>query len=206
MKDLSECKIKEFDDIFISTKDSQGYKNAVLAIKYVLFNDDSVFNGKTPISNKYLYISSKNDARKKAITMQQDDLAHILIKYCMASFGLRGKDFNITNEEFVVDQKRIDRLEISPYEMIEAVSFAAIGDLYTAYSFLYSNKKLLCSLVEYMIEERYVSELKELIDNFNGIIDNKDISTDTRYAFYDAYNSLDENFSEIKRNNPEYSK
>ena len=57
-----------------------------------------------------------------------------------------------------------------------------------------------------MIEERYVSEFKELIDNFSGIIDNKDISTDIRYAFYDAYNSLDENFSEIKRNNPEYIK
>lgn len=206
MRDLSECKIKDFDDIFYATKDSQGYKNAVLAIKYVLFDDDSVFNGKTPESNKYLYISSKNNARKKALVLQQDDLAHILIKYCMASFGLRGKDFNITNEEFLVDQKRIDRLEISAYEMIEAVSFAAIGDLYTAYSFLYSNKKLLCSLVEYMIEERYVSEFKELIDNFSGIIDNKDISTDIRYAFYDAYNSLDENFSEIKRNNPEYIK
>lgn len=206
MRDLSECKIKDFDDIFYATKDSQGYKNAVLAIKYVLFDDDSVFNGKTPESNKYLYISSKNNARKKALVLQQDDLAHILIKYCMASFGLRGKDFNITNEEFLVDQKRIDRLEISAYEMIEAVSFAAIGDLYTAYSFLYSNKKLLSSLVEYMIEERYVSEFKELIDNFSGIIDNKDISTDIRYAFYDAYNSLDENFSEIKRNNPEYIK
>ena len=206
MRDLSECKIKDFDDIFYATKDSQGYKNAVLAIKYVLFDDDSVFNGKTPESNKYLYISSKNNARKKALVLQQDDLAHILIKYCMASFGLRGKDFNITNEEFLVDQKRIDRLEISAYEMIEAVSFAAIGDLYTAYSFLYSNKKLLCSLVEHMIEERYVSEFKELIDNFSGIIDNKDISTDIRYAFYDAYNSLDENFSEIKRNNPEYIK
>ena len=34
--DLKQCKIKDFDDIFYATKESQGYENAEDAIKYVL--------------------------------------------------------------------------------------------------------------------------------------------------------------------------
>ena len=88
--------------------------------------------------------------------------------------------------------------------MIERVAYAATGDLEVAYEFLFANKTLLCDVVEYMLEERYLSELKDTLDNFNGIIDNNDIKTETRFAFYEAFNNLDENFYEIKRNNPEY--
>ncbi len=206
MRDLSLCRTKDLDDIFYATKESQGFNNAILAIKYVLFDDESVFEGREPEGNKYSYISNRNNARKKAMILQQDDLAHILIKYCMASFGLRGKDFTITEEEFLINQKRIDRLEISAYEMIEQVAYAAMGELYTAYDFLFQNHRLLIDVVEYMLQERYITELKESLDNFSGIIDNKDIPTETRYNFYDAYNNLDDNFAEIKRNNPEYIK
>lgn len=206
MRDLSLCRTKDLDDIFYATKESQGFNNAILAIKYVLFDDESVFEGRKPEGNKYSYISNRNNARKKAMILQQDDLAHILIKYCMASFGLRGKDFTITEEEFLINQKRIDRLEISAYEMIEQVAYAAMGELYTAYDFLFQNHRLLIDVVEYMLQERYITELKESLDNFSGIIDNKDIPTETRYNFYDAYNNLDDNFAEIKRNNPEYIK
>ena len=138
--------------------------------------------------------------------LEEDDLAHILIKYCMASFGLRGNPFNITEDEFILNQKRIDRLEISAYEMIEQVAYAATNELYIAYNYLYSNKKILHDVVDYMLNERYISELKEVLDNFSGIIDNNEISSDERYKFYDAYMNLDENFAEIKRNNPEYIK
>ena len=203
---LSECKIDDFDDIFYATRESQGYENALDAIKYVLFEDESVLDEGEVVENKYLFISSNNNARKKAMLLQQDDLAHILIKYCMASFGLRGVDFNITDDEFTMDRKRIERLDISPYEMIEAVSYAAMGDVYTAYVFLYSNKKLLSSVVEYMIEERYVSELKDALDSFSGIIDNNDIESERRFSFYDAYVTLDDKFAEIKRNNKDYIK
>lgn len=206
MRDLTICKTKDLDDIFYATKDSQGTNNAILAIKYVLFDDETVFKNKKPVPNKFQYISSTNNARKKAMILQKDDLAHIMIKYCMASFGLRNSDFTITEEEFLIDRKRLDRLEITPYEMIERVAYAATGDLNVAYSFLFLNKKLLSEVVEYMLEERYLSELKETLDNFNGIIDNNDIKTEVRYDFYDAYNTLDENFGEIKRNNPEYIK
>lgn len=207
MRDLTICRTQDLDDIYYATKESQGINNALLAIKYVLFDDGSVFDEDTkPIDNKYLYISNINNARKKAMLLQEDDLAHILIKYCMASFGLRGNPFNITEDEFILNQKRINRLEISAYEMIEQVAYAATNELYIAYNYLYSNKKILHDVVDYMLNERYISELKEVLDNFSGIIDNNEISSDERYKFYDAYMNLDENFAEIKRNNPEYIK
>ena len=207
MRDLTICRTQDLDDIYYATKESQGINNALLAIKYVLFNDDSVFDEDTkPIDNKYLYISNINNARKKAMLLQEDDLAHILIKYCMASFGLRGNPFNITEDEFILNQKRINRLEISAYEMIEQVAYAATNELYIAYNYLYSNKNILHDVVDYMLNERYISELKEVLDNFSGIINNNEISSDERYKFYDAYMNLDENFAEIKRNNPEYIK
>lgn len=206
MRDLKLCRTQDLDDIFYATKDSQGTNNAILAIKYVLFDDETVFKDKKPVPNKFQYISSTNNARKKAMILQKDDLAHIMIKYCMASFGLRNSDFTITDEEFLIDRKRIDRLEITPYEMIEKVAYAATGDVELAYSFLFANKSILSDVVEYMIEERFFSELKDSLDNYSGIIDNNDIKTEVRFAFYEAYNNLDDSFADIKRNNPEYIK
>ena len=205
--DLTKCKIQDFDDIVLATKESQGYDNCEAAIKYVLFDDDSVFPEDAKInSNKYLYISSSNGARKKAMMMQEDDLAHIMVKYCMQSFGLRCKDFNISEDELLLNQKRIDRLEISPYEMIEQVAYLAMNNVYLAYEYLFANKKILSSVVSYMMQERYISDIKDILDNFSGIVNNNDISTETRYSFYDAYMNLDNSFAEIKRNNPEYIK
>ena len=206
MKELKTCPIDYLDDIFYATKESQGTENAFMAIKYVLFNDETGFEGNKPDDNKYLYISSANNARKKAMILQDDDLAHILIKYCMASFGLRASSFTITDDEFLANQKRIDYLDISAYEMIEQVTYAATNEVYTAYNYLFSNHSLLLSVVDYMLNERYVANLKELLDDFNGIINNNDMPSNTRYAFYNAYISLDENFEEIKRNNPDYIK
>ena len=206
MRDLRTCRVQDIDDIFFATKESQGFNNAMYAIRYVLFDDESVFEGREHSANKYSYISTRNNARKKAMILQQDDLAHILIKYCMASFGLRGKDFTITEEDFLLNQKRVDRLEISAYEMIEQVAYAAMGEIYNAYDFLFSNHDLLIEVVIYMLEERYITNLRDELDNFEGIIENNDMDKDTRYKFYDAYNNLDDNFAELKRNNPEYIK
>ena len=206
MRDLKSCRVTDLDDIFYATKESQGTNNALMAIKYVLFDDNTVFKDTKPDENKFLYISSSNNARKKAMILQRDDLAHILIKYCMQSFGLRGKDFNVTDDEFILNQKRIDKLDLGAYEMIEQVAYAAMGDIYKAYEFLFANHRLLIDVVDYMLNERYISELKDTLDNFSGIIDNNEISTETRYSFYDAYNNLDDNFSELKRNNPDYIK
>ncbi len=204
MNSLKLCRIEDFDDIFYATKESQGYENALSAIKYVLFDDDSMFKDRTPDSNKYIYISNMNNARRKAMLMQKADLGQIMIKYCMASFGLREKDFTITEDEFLVDRKRIDRLELSAYEMIEAVAYAAIGDVELAYNFLFHNKKLLSEVVQNMIEDRYISNLKETLDDFSGIINCDEMDNDLKYSFYDTYIHLDNTFEEIKRNDINY--
>ncbi len=207
MKDLKTCPVKILDDIYYATKDSQGTQNAISACKYVLFDDESVFDeNDKPDENKYIYISNTNNARKKAMLLQTADLAHILVKYCMASFGLRGKAFTVTDDEILLNQKRIERLDITAYEMIEQVAYLAVGEVYNAYNYLFSNKKLLIDVVDYMLNERYVADLKEMLDNFSGIIDNNDILTENRYAFYDAYQNIDTNFEEIKRNDKDYIK
>ncbi len=204
--DLTENHIKDLDDIFYATKESQGYVNAINSIKYVLFDDDTVFKGREPDSNKYIYISKNKNARKKAMLLQTDDLAQILIKYCLQSFGLKNKKFTITEEDFLIDRKRIARLDLGTSEMVEAVAFASLGDFYVAYDFLYSNHKLLLKVVDSLIEERYINDKREELDNFDGIISNKDMDKETKFLYYKAYIHLDETFSEIKRNNIDYVK
>lgn len=206
MKNLNLCPISEFDDIFYATKESQGFNDALLAIKYVLFDDNSMFVNRKPSANKYLYISKNNNARKKAMLLQRDDLAHILIKYCLASFGLRGKPFTITEQDFIAFRKNILTTDITAYETIELISYATIGDTYLAYNLLFENNKILNDLVEYMIQERYLSNLHEMLDNFNGIINNNEISKEERYKFYETYVNIDNTFAEIKRNNKDYIK
>ena len=55
-----------------------------------------------------------------------------------------------------------------------------------------------------MIEDRYISDLKETIDNFSGIINCDEMDTDLKYTFYDTYIHLDNTFEEIKRNDINY--
>lgn len=199
-------KIKDLDDIFYATKESQGHENALAAIKYVLFDDKSVFENTPPEENKYLYISKENNARKKAMLLQSDDLIHIITKLCMSSFGLRGKDFNISEESFIMDLKRIDRLDIGEYEAIELIAYAATTNINNVYVIFDSNKDIYYGVIDYVLNERYTSNFIDQLDNFSGIIDNNDMKSDERFKFYDAYNNLDEVFQEIKRNNPDYIK
>ena len=199
-------KIKDLDDIFFATKESQGHENALAAIKYVLFDDKSVFENSNIEENKYLYISKENNARKKAMLLQSDDLIHIIVKLCMASFGLRGKDFNITEESFIMDLKRIKRLDIGTYEAIELIAYAATTNIDNVYVIFDSNKEIYYSIIDYILNERYTSNFLDQLDNFSGIIDNNDMKSDERFKFYDAYNNLDDTFAEIKRNNPDYIK
>ena len=199
-------KIKDLDDIFFATKESQGHENALAAIKYVLFDDKSVFENSNIEENKYLYISKENNARKKAMLLQSDDLIHIIVKLCMSSFGLRGKDFNITEESFIMDLKRIERLDIGTYEAIELIAYAATTNIDNVYVIFDSNKEIYYGVIDYILNERYTSNFLEQLDNISGIIDNNDMKSDERVKCYDAYNNLDDTFAEIKRNNPDYIK
>ena len=199
-------RINDLDDIFFATKESQGHENALGAIKYVLFGDTSILEKTPKEEDKYRYISKENNARKKAMLLQSDDLIHIITKLSMASFGLRGKDFNITEESFITDLKRIERLDIGTYEAIELIAYAAMTNINNIYTIFDSNKDLYYGVIDYILNERYTSNFLEQLDNFSGIIDNNSMKSDERFKFYDAYNNLDEVFEEIKRNNPDYIK
>lgn len=199
-------RINDLDDIFFATKESQGHENALGAIKYVLFGDTSILEKTPKEEDKYRYISKENNARKKAMLLQSDDLIHMITKLSMASFGLRGKDFNITEDSFITDLKRIERLDIGIYEAIELIAYAAMTNINNVYTIFDSNKELYYGVIDYILNERYTSNFIEQLDNFSGIIDNNDMKSDERFKFYDAYNNLDEVFEEIKRNNPDYIK
>ena len=110
------------------------------------------------------------------------------------------------SEDFYSMRIQVEHAEISPYEMIEMVSYATMEDVYLAYTILYTNNKVLNAVLLYMIQERYMQELKDILDQFNGMIDNKQMETEQRYKFYDAFTRLDESFAEIKRNNKDYIK
>ena len=179
---------------------------AILELKKIIEKEKfNIIHCHTPMGSVVTRMAA-NNARKKAMILQKDDLAHMVIKYCMQSFGLRGKDFIINDDEFILIQKRIEKLNLSAYEMIEVIAYAAMVDIYKANELLYANHQLLIDVVDYMLNERYISELKDTLDNFSGIIDNKEVSTEKRYSFYDASIKIDENFSELKRNDPDYIK
>ncbi len=199
---LKECRINDFDDIFETTRLTEGYDKAVVTVLYVLF-DIQEENIKS-ISNKYLFISRDRNARKKAMLLQKEDLGHILIKYCMSSFGLRDTWFNIDDNDMFEFTVGILKNDMSAYELIEYFAYAAMCDVNNAYSLLYENKDVLSKIVKSMMEERYALMLKDRIDLFTGVINNDKIERDLRYKFYDSYNKLDDDFEEIKRNSTDY--
>lgn len=198
---LKECKIKDFDDIFETTRLSLGYDDAVNSILYVLFD---ISDGKKTMEDKYRAISRDKNARKKAMLMQKEDLAHILIKYCMASFGLRNKWFSIGDDDLFEFTKNIDSGSFTGYELIEYFAYASMFDVTNAYDLLYRNTNILEEVIRYMLNERYGMFLKNELDSFTGLINNDKIDRDLRYQFYDSYFKLDDEFEEIKRNSPLY--
>ena len=113
---------------------------------------------------------------------------------------------SITSEDFNNYQSNIKELNVTAYEMIEIVSYACIGNVYLAYELLFENIHILSDVVEYMIQERFISNLKEALDSFNGVIENNDIIKEERFNFYECYVTIDKSFAEIKRNNVEYIK
>ena len=200
--DLGLCRIKDFDDVFEATRDSIDYEDAVNSLLYVLF-DIRVGNIKS-VDNKYLYISRNNDARRKAQLLQKEDLGHILVKFCMASFGLRCEWFNITDDDVFEFMKNVSSTKYSAYDMIEYIAYISMSDVNNAYDLLFSNVDNLRDVVKYMMDERYLTMLKDEIDSFTGLINNDTIDSDLRYKFYDAYYKLDDEFASIKRNSTEY--
>lgn len=208
MKDsLEDSKISYLDAAFLGTLESQGFKNAKNAIKLCLFNDLSVLDNKDIDYSKWLLISSKYDGRRKAKKLQLDDLAHILIKYCMASFAFRESAFSV-NESIYMQHRQNphNSVNLTREIAVELVSYAAFKDLYSAYVFLFSNQNICNLVVDSLIEERYLNMQIDILDKFDGNIISTEVDNEFRYMYYAKYRSLDKEFANIKKENDNYNK
>lgn len=206
-EELKNSHIDWLDAAFLGTLESQGFKNAKSAIKLCLFNDMSVLDNKEIDYSKWLLISSQYDGRKKAKMLQLDDLAHILIKYCMASFGKRALKFNINETKYMEYRQNSNKSnELNRETAVELVAYAAFNDIYSAYVFLFSNPTVCGLVVDSLIEERYMEMQIDLLDKFDGRIVSDEMSTEQIYMYWNKYKNLDNEFAVIKEENPNYIK
>lgn len=203
--EMKRCKMDWLDDIYYGTKSSQGTRNAINAIKFVLFDDISVIPDGLEIGDKYEFISSRKDGRAKAKMLQKIDLDQILCKYAMQSFGIKNIPFNITYDEY--NSLRKKHLINKKYTMdyaVELMAFALTDSTYGGYLFLNSNKFIKNILLDSLINERYIEEKYQELDSFTGILDNINISDDIKKSYLENFNKLDDDFLNIKRRDNSY--
>ena len=193
------------DDIFWGTKDSQGLRNATTAIKFVLFDDESQIPDGFTVGDKYEFISSRRDGRAKAKMLQSIDLVQILCKYAMQSFGIKNKNFDIDYDEYIkIRNKKVIKSDFNDDYITELVAYALMDSVYGGYIFVSSNKFVRNSLINALINERYIEEKWQTLDEFNGILKNPSIDEITKKNYLDSYQRMDDDFLNIKRRDNDY--
>ena len=193
------------DDIFWGTKDSQGIRNATSAIKFVLFDDESQIPDGFTVGDKYEFISSRRDGRAKAKMLQSIDLVQILCKYAMQSFGIKNKNFDIDYDEYIkIRNKKVIKSDFNDDYITELVAYALMDSVYGGYIFVSSNKFVRNSLINALINERYIEEKWQTLDEFNGILRNPSIDEITKKNYLDSYQRMDDDFLNIKRRDNDY--
>ena len=203
--EMKRCKTDWMDDIFYGTKESKGTRNAVGAIKLVLFDDFSVVPEGVDIGDKYEFISSRYDGRAKAKMLQSIDLIQVLCHYAMASFGIKNEGFTLNDASFnYYRSQKIINHGYSKEFIVELVAYALMESIYGGYILVSSNKFILEDLLDAFIEERYI-EGKELeLNAFEGDLKSDDISLEQKERFLRSYENLDNDFFKIKRRDSEY--
>lgn len=203
--EMKRCKMDWLDDIFWGTKDSQGIRNATSAIKFVLFDDESQIPDGFTVGDKYEFISSRRDGRAKAKMLQSIDLVQILCKYAMQSFGIKNKNFDIDYDEYVkIRNKKVIKSDFNDDYITELVAYALMDSVYGGYIFVSSNKYIRNSLINALINERYIEEKWQTLDEFNGILRNPSIDEITKKNYLDSYQRMDDDFLNIKRRDNDY--
>ena len=203
--EMKRCKMDWLDDIFWGTKDSQGIRNATSAIKFVLFDDESQIPDGFTVGDKYEFISSRRDGRAKAKMLQSIDLVQILCKYTMQSFGIKNKNFDIDYDEYVkIRNKKVIKSDFNDDYITELVAYALMDSVYGGYIFVSSNKFVRNSLINALINERYIEEKWQTLDEFNGILKNPSIDEITKKNYLDSYQRMDDDFLNIKRRDNDY--
>ena len=203
--EMKRCKMDWLDDIFWGTKDSQGLRNATSAIKFVLFDDESQIPDGFTVGDKYEFISSRRDGRAKAKMLQSIDLVQILCKYAMQSFGIKNKNFDIDYDEYIkIRNKKVIKSDFNDDYITELVAYALMDSIYGGYIFVSSNKFVRNSLINALINERYIEEKWQVLDEFNGILRNPSIDEITKKNYLDSYQRMDDDFLNIKRRDNDY--
>lgn len=203
--EMKRCKMDWLDDIFWGTKDSQGIRNATSAIKFVLFDDESQIPDGFTVGDKYEFISSRRDGRAKAKMLQSIDLVQILCKYAMQSFGIKNKNFDIDYDEYIkIRNKKVIKSDFNDDYITELVAYALMDSVYGGYIFVSSNKFVRNSLINALINERYIEEKWQVLDEFNGILRNPSIDEITKKNYLDSYQRMDDDFLNIKRRDNDY--
>lgn len=203
--EMKRCKMDWLDDIFWGTKDSQGIRNATSAIKFVLFDDESQIPDGFTVGDKYEFISSRRDGRAKAKMLQSIDLVQILCKYAMQSFGIKNKNFDIDYDEYIkIRNKKVIKSDFNDDYITELVAYALMDSVYGGYIFVSSNKYIRNSLINALINERYIEEKWQVLDEFNGILRNPSIDEITKKNYLDSYQRMDDDFLNIKRRDNDY--
>ena len=153
--EMKRCKMDWLDDIYYGTKSSQGTRNAINAIKFVLFDDTSVIPDGLEIGDKYEFISSRKDGRAKAKMLQKIDLDQILCTYAMQSFGIKNIPFNITYDEYYnLRKKNLINKKYTMEYAVELMALALTDSVYGGYLFLNANKFIKNILLDSLINER----------------------------------------------------
>lgn len=203
--EMKRCKMDWLDDIFWGTKDSQGLRNATSAIKFVLFDDESQIPDGFTVGDKYEFISSRRDGRAKAKMLQSIDLVQILCKYAMQSFGIKNKNFDIDYDEYIkIRNKKVIKSDFNDDYITELAAYALMDSVYGGYIFVSSNKFVRNSLINALINERYIEEKWQVLDEFNGILRNPSIDEITKKNYLDSYQRMDDDFLNIKRRDNDY--
>lgn len=203
--ELKRCKTNWLDDIFYGTKESKGLRNAVNAMKLVLFDDYSVVPDGVEIDDKFDFISSRKDGRAKAKMLQRIDLIHILCRYALSSFGLMNKDFSIDNTTYLIYRNQgITNQGFTNEYIVELVSYSLMDDIYGGYLFICANKFIIEQLFDAFIKERYLEDKAIKLDLFNGELTNDIISIDIKNKYQHTFDILDDIFLKIKQKDKDY--
>ena len=204
INDIIECKMQWLDDIFIGTKESQGIRNATNAIKFVLFDDESVLPDGIKFNNKYEFISARRDGRQKAKDLTKIDLIEILAKYAMESFGIKDEYFAVTYQEYDDIKQGRNLVDFSGEYAVNVVAYAMMDSVYGAYTLLANNKMLRLKLVDNLITERYIENKMLMLDRFDGNLVNDNISFADKKKYLDNFKDLEYYFLNIKKRDNEY--
>lgn len=203
--EMKRCKTDWMDDIYFGTKESKGTRNAVNAIKLVLFDDLSVVPAGMSIDDKYEFISSRRDGRAKAKMLQEIDLIQILAHYALSSFGLRNTSFEIDYNIYMLYRtQKIVNMGFSNEFIVELVAYSLMDSVYGGYIFISTNKFIKDQLLDAFISERYLNDNISNLDSFNGELTSRDIPADIKDKYYNSFINLDDIFLKIKRRDKEY--